>query len=136
MEMPTFLKIHEKDIDEINFSSNVAGTTFIKNSQEFFRFLQERVPTDSLRLLLFREPENEYDNNAVRVEISIKGSDKHKKIGYIPRDRAQLLSYVLSEPSRYRVDIYNIALVGGDEIRENIGIFFDYHIKDLTLITE
>ena len=132
MEMPTFLKLHEKDIGEVNFSSNVAGTTFIKNSDEFLRFLQKNVPVTDIRLLLFREPENEYDSNAVRVEISVKGSSKHKKIGYIPKDRAPLLSYVLMYPNKYSVNIFDIALVGGDEVRTNIGIFFNYNILNIT----
>lgn len=126
-----FLKLHENDIGDIRFSSNVAGTTFINNSQEFLGFLQQKVPRNCLRLLLFREPENEHDPNAVRVEVSIKGSDKHKKIGYIPKDSAVLLSYVLAFPEKYRVVTYNIDLIGGDEVRSNIGVFFDYSILNV-----
>lgn len=128
MEMPMYLKLHQEDIGDIRFSSHVAGTTFISNSQEFLKFLQTRVPRDMLELLMIREPDNENDSNAVRIEVSIKGSDKHKKVGYIPRDKAGLLSYVLSLPEEYRVMVYNIALIGGDDNRSNIGIFFDYSI--------
>lgn len=127
-DLPFLLKVHGNNIGEVNFSSNVAGTTFVKNSDKLLRFLKDRVPMSSIILKFFREPENEYDYNAVRVEVSIKGSSKSGKIGYVPKDRAPLVSYVLEHPERYYMNVHNIAFVGGDEEKPNIGVFFEYNI--------
>ena len=127
-DAPALIKIHGDNIGDVNFSSNVAGTTFIKNSESLLRFLKDKVPVSNIILRFVREPENEYDENAVRVEVSLKGSKRYGKIGYVPKDRAPLLSYVLSYPNKYSVRIHNINLIGGDDGRQNIGVFFDYNI--------
>jgi hypothetical protein len=126
--IPAILKIHGDKIGEVNFQSNVAGTTFIKNSASLLQFLKNKVPISEVILLLFREPENQYDKNAVRVEVTLKGSKRSGKIGYIPKDVAPLLSYVLLYPEKYIVNIHDIHFAGGDELKPNIGIFFEYNI--------
>lgn len=127
-DLPFLLKIHGDNIGEVNFSSNVAGTTFVKNSEKLLRFLKERVPMSNIILKFFREPDNEYDSNAVRVEVSIQGSSKSGKIGYVPKDRAPLVSYVLAHPEKYSMNVHNVVLVGGDREKPNIGVFFEYNI--------
>lgn len=126
--MPVILKIHGDDIGEVNFSSHVVGTTFVKNSDRLLRFLRDNVPPSEIRLNLVREPDNESDPNAVMVNVSVRGSSKSKKIGYIPKDRAAILSYALLNPSDYKVIVHDIHIFGGDSDKPNIGLFFDYNI--------
>ena len=127
-EMPSIIKIHGDNIGNVWFSTKVAGTTFIPNSKEFLQFLKNNIPWDKLVIRLFREPENEYDENAVRVEISLKGTKKSKKVGYIPREEAPLLSWVLSHEQEYQLDTKEVVLVGGTEDKPNIGIMFGFRI--------
>lgn len=127
-EAKRILNIHKDDIDNVVFTTNVAGTTFVENSCEILRFLKEKVSKNNILLNLVREPENPYDENAVRVEISVKGAKKFVKIGYVPKDKAELLSYVLQDSSGYHVRVQDISLFGGEGSKPNIGIFFDYFI--------
>lgn len=129
--IPSMLKIHGDKIREVCFSTHVAGTTFVKNSDSFLRFLKDKVPVSLIELYLEREPTNKADPNAVKVMISMKGSNKHRKIGYVPADRAELLSYVLDHKQEYRVFIYDISLHGGEKDKPNIGIFFSYTIDKI-----
>lgn len=128
LDVPSMLKIHGDNISEVNFSTHVAGTTFVKNSASFLKFLKAKVPVSYIELSLLREPSNAADPNAVMVIISMKGSSVHKKIGYVPADRAELLSYVLAHDTEYCVDIHDVSLHGGERDKPNIGIFFSYTI--------
>lgn len=121
-----FLDTH--DVDLLTFSTNVAGTTFIKNSSKVLDFLKNKVSPSNIILKLIREPENEFDEYAVRVDVSVIGAKTYTKLGYVPKDKARLLSYVLLNHLDYGVDISNISVVGGDYLRPNIGVFFDYKI--------
>ena len=55
------------------FDSFVAGTTHIKDEKVF----EEMKEGD--KLVLLREPENRFDENAIRIE-----DEKKRKMGYIP----------------------------------------------------
>jgi len=55
------------------FDSFVAGTTHIKDETVF----EEMKEGD--KLVLLREPENRFDENAIRIE-----DEKKRKMGYIP----------------------------------------------------
>ena len=71
---------------------------------------------------------NPYDVNAVRVEVSVKGSGKYGKLGYVPKDIAPVISYVLNHDEKYVFRLDKISFYGGDDVKTNIGVFFDYHI--------
>lgn len=66
-------KPFERDI--YLFDTYVAGTTHIKGIYDIAKHLK-----DGDRLVFYREPENEHDPQAIRIE-----SLKNEKIGYVPR---------------------------------------------------
>lgn len=125
--MPMILRQYGEAIDTVNFQTNVAGITFAENSNEILKLLKEKVQKENIRLRLTKEEFNEFDSNAVRVDISIVGSKRFYKIGYIPRDKNELLSYVLSFPEKYNVFISNVNVVGGD-YGKNYGVYFNYNV--------
>lgn len=130
-EIPYLYQVHGSKIGEVVFSTNVAGTTFVPYSAELLKTLKTSVPRDKVVLFLNREPENPYDPNAVRVDISVQGSRRSHKIGYIPKDMAPFVGYALQHSERYRLDVLNINFFGGEAGKENIGVFFEYRITDL-----
>ena len=83
--IPQALKIHGDNIGNVVFHTNVAGTTFVKDSDKILEFLKFKVSEKDIRIKLEREPDNQYDSNAVRVEVSVVGAKKFFKIGYIPK---------------------------------------------------
>ena len=78
------------------YSSKVAGTTFIEGAPEFLRKLKHSLrDTNCILLRLVPERDNKHDPNAVAVEISLKGINKYKKIGYIPREKSRYMKKYL-----------------------------------------
>ena len=127
LQKPAILKLHEDHIDEVNFSSRVAGSTLYPHAQEILRLLK-RVPSKNIILRFVREPDNEFDPNAVAIYVSIKDAHNEYKIGHFPKDGAPLISYVLSHSKEYQIIIRSISLSGGDEQRDLVGMFFDFNI--------
>ncbi|WP_270596424.1 HIRAN domain-containing protein [Anaerococcus vaginalis] len=66
-------KPFERDI--YLFDTYVAGTTHIKGIENILSYIK-----DGDKLVFYREPENEHDPQAIRVETL-----KKDKIGYVPR---------------------------------------------------
>ncbi|AVM42195.1 HIRAN domain-containing protein [Fastidiosipila sanguinis] len=66
-------KPYERDI--YLFDSHVAGTSFIENIES----VVEKLKEDD-RLVFYREPDNEIDPQAIRIETLAQ-----EKIGYVPR---------------------------------------------------
>lgn len=66
-------KPFERDI--YLFDTYVAGTTHIKGIENISSYIK-----DGDKLVFYREPENEHDPQAIRVETL-----KKDKIGYVPR---------------------------------------------------
>lgn len=130
MNKPKILEIHESHLEEVIFSSRVAGSTFYDNSQEILKLLKDNVPQDPEHILLSfrREPDNEADENAVEVYVSIPNAKKSYKLGHIPKDGAPILSYILLHEDEYQIKVDSINLCGGDAQRECIGLFFDFRI--------
>lgn len=129
MNKPMFLKLHEDDLEDIVFQTNTAGVTFSKNADKVLEFLRDRVSTDDILIRLVREPKNQYDENAVRVEVSVKGAKSYHKIGYIPKDKNSTVSYALLNQALYSVTTFQPVVVGGTEDKENLGFYFKYKIR-------
>ena len=125
--LPKILKLHENNLEEVVFDMRVAGTTFVEESKELLKLLKE-VPREKLILVLSREPNNEYDPNAVRVGVKVEGYDNSRFIGYIPREYSEMVSYVISHNDDYKLLITRPTLCGGVEGKENIGVFFNMKI--------
>ncbi|MGM9936210.1 MAG: HIRAN domain-containing protein, partial [Candidatus Ornithomonoglobus sp.] len=51
---------------------------------------------EDVTVQLVRDTANLYDNNAVRIDISVKGSEVYN-LGYIPRNLAYVVSAVLDK---------------------------------------
>lgn len=66
-------KPYERDI--YLFDSHIAGTSFIENIES----VVEKLKEDD-RLVFYREPDNEIDPQAIRIETLAQ-----EKIGYVPR---------------------------------------------------
>ena len=67
------------------FDTYVAGTTHVNGITEI-----EGNINEGDRLIFYREPENEYDTQAIRVETL-----KTEKIGYIPRQDNLIFSRLM-----------------------------------------
>lgn len=130
LQKPAILKMHEDHIDEVGFSSRVTGSTFYPHAQEILRLLK-KVPPKNIILRFEREPDNEFDPNAVAIYVSIKNAHNEYKIGHFPKEGAPLISYVLLHNKEYQIVIRSISLSGGDEQRDLVGMFFDFNNNKL-----
>jgi hypothetical protein len=65
--------------------AHIAGTTHIGDIDD----IEPRL-VDGLKLKFSREKGNEYDPNAIKVE-----DDNGQKLGYIPRDKNEILSRLM-----------------------------------------
>ena len=74
--------------------SKVAGVTF-NNRQAALKKL-DRHEASSVNVSLEREASNPFDNNAVKVNVSVKDG-KPYHLGYIPKDLAALIAPVLDK---------------------------------------
>ena len=63
---------------------NVAGTTFLDLDD-----IEPKLKKHQL-LMLKREPNNEYDNNAILIL-----TEEGKKLGYVPQDKNEVLSKLM-----------------------------------------
>ena len=74
--------------------SKIAGVTF-GNRQAALRKLEQYEAT-AVNVTLEREAGNEYDPNAVKVNVSV-GSGAAYHLGYIPKDLAAILAPLLDK---------------------------------------
>lgn len=68
----------------------VAGSYYVANIEEIFKDL-----TEGQRLDLYREPENPYDQNAIRVEDGLG-----RKLGYVPRSENKVIARLMDGGKR------------------------------------
>ena len=108
----------------------VTGTYFIKDIRIIVRDLKEG---DEVRLV--REPDNEYDSNAIKVL-----SDKGLKMGYIPKNMNRDLAKILDIGIQIRAEIeslYNDSITlnvsmlhGGPIVEWQFTYIYDFFIDD------
>lgn len=74
-----------------------------------------QVETGILNAIIFREPDNEFDRNAVKVGIVVGGSFEHA--GYLPSDTAKAFNPVMRdfEAAGFRMLACEARLVGGEK---------------------
>lgn len=104
---------------QIKFSMKIrtAGTT-MENRQERLGFLKQFRPED-LAVILEREPDNQYDSNAIQVVVHIPQISKRTVIGYIPKGFARELSKVIDMGIEVKASLINI--IGGYSYKETLG---------------
>lgn len=70
----------------VNETVKAAGVTFNKR-QNFLKALRSHKKRHPMKLVLVREPENEFDKNAVKIiaKYTLDGRNKTIMIGYIPK---------------------------------------------------
>lgn len=78
-------KPFERDI--YLFDTYVAGTTHIEGIENILSYIK-----DGDKLVFYREPENEHDPQAIRVETL-----KKDKIGYVPRQDNIIFSRLMDD---------------------------------------
>src|SRR5574344_195736 len=65
-------------------NTTVAGITFIPGLNKVLKDIKIKNSPSQLSFKLVAEPENPYDKNAVRVEMSVDSLEWYRKVGYIP----------------------------------------------------
>ena len=96
---------------EVNYHSKIVGTTF-ENRQDILAHLEGN---ESLRVR--REPENQYDQRAVAVDVDIKG--KWYPVGYIAKDKNKDIAEALDAGREVEISISEVT--GGDK-GKNLGM--------------
>ena len=103
--------------------TNVAGTSKL-NRQKAIERLTKYQPNE-VKFSLDREANNQYDNNAVAVMVSVRNSAPYK-LGDIPSVTAPIVSSVLDNGSSVTANLK--AIVGGWADGINYGIKINLHI--------
>ena len=83
-------------------SVHIAGTTHIENIDNL-----EPELIIGKRVKFFREPENEHDERAIVIK-----NDHGDKLGYIPRDKNEILSRLMDAGKLLYGEVYDKELVG------------------------
>lgn len=104
-------RVYTKNMKEVNYHSKIVGTTF-ENRQDILAHLEGN---ESLRVR--REPENEYDQRAVAVDVDIKG--KWYPVGYIAKDKNKDIAEALDAGRDVEIKISEVT--GGDK-GKNLGM--------------
>lgn len=104
-------KVYTGNMKEVNYHSKIVGTTF-ENRQDILAHLEGN---ESLRVR--REPENQHDQRAVAVDVSIKG--KWYPVGYIAKDKNKDIAEALDAGREVEIKISEVT--GGDK-GKNLGM--------------
>lgn len=102
----------------------VAGTTF-ENRQERLQLLRQFHQND-LTVTLEREPDNEFNNNAIQIIVHIKPISRRTVIGYLPKELARELSKVIDIGIQVKASL--IQIIGGYSYKEMLGALIDIRI--------
>ena len=104
-------------------SSKVSGVTYGKTQTALQHLI--RYDTRDITAELIREPGNEYDDNAVGVHVSVKGS-KTYQIGFLPKDIAKYISNLID--SGITLTATFTGVTGGTERYHNYGALIEVSI--------
>lgn len=125
---------NEKTTDKTNYTTYVAGTSYnqsnikkiVKEIAEFdsiekyegftnkeileyyYDDIWEYPPIETLYTKLIKEPNNKFDANAVRIEIS-SDNDSYYKVGYIPSSDLKKLDELIKE-----FNVFSAVIMGGN----------------------
>lgn len=110
----------EKPLNLTSYHSKIVGVTF-EGRQEIIALLKGN---ETLRFR--REPENEYDSNAVAIDVEV-GQNKWFPVGYIARDKNSELAEVLTDGRFANIQISDIT--GGGDKAFGVNIYIEYERK-------
>lgn len=107
---------------EISYHTKAVGVTF-EGRQEVLAILTEDTP-----LRLVREPDNEYDPNAIAIEAKL---DEWKPVGYIAMLKNQTLANEMDAGTHVICKLASVT--GGEEKNFGLNIFIQYKPTNLKL---
>ena len=107
---------------EISYHTKAVGVTF-EGRQEVLATLKEDTP-----LRLVREPENEYDPNAIAIEAEV---GEWKPVGYIAMLKNQTLANEMDAGTTVRCKLASVT--GGEDKNLGLNIFIQYKPTSLNL---
>lgn len=84
-----YLKYHITNGLDVDFTTKVVGTTFTEG-QKLLKYLKVKAKKEDIILSVIHEKDNQYDPNALRVDVSVTWSDKVYHLGYLSKDIAKL----------------------------------------------
>lgn len=108
---------------QIFLTSKIVGTTFGNRQKALARLARYNPQIVSVELT--REANNQYDNNAVGVHVSVNGSDSCQ-IGYLPREIAEGIAKLIDNGIKLITSFKGIT--GGYEGKENYGALIEIQI--------
>jgi hypothetical protein len=109
----------------VSFETKVAGTTFTENGQSLLHYIANTVGVASVLIDLVREPDNEFDKNAIKVILYVDWSTKRYHVGYIPKKLAELLAPLMDNGMNVKVE--RVRITGGQELG-NYGLVLIYEL--------
>lgn len=102
----------------------VVGTT-AGNIQERLAFIKQ-FPAETMQAELVREPENQFDKNAIKIVIHLRSINRKTVIGYVPRGLASSLAPVLDAGVQAKAELLQI--LGGYSYKESYGCLLSINI--------
>ena len=87
--------------------------------QQRLEYLKGFAPED-LQVGFRREPDNQYDTNAIQILVMIKGLRKYTVIGYVPRIVSEQMAAVMDKG--IKVSARLLGIIGGYSYKENLGL--------------
>lgn len=109
---------------KLSMTIRATGTTF-GNRQERLQFLKQFKPED-LTVTLEREPNNQYDKNAIQIVVHILSLAKKTMIGYVPKGLTRELSKVIDMGIPVKASLRQI--IGGYGWKETLGALINIAI--------
>jgi single-stranded-DNA-specific exonuclease len=105
--------------------TKVVGVSY-DGRQEVIKNINEMLD----KLIAIREPENPYDSNAIAIYV-VKPSGEKKSIGYIESSKTGLAAKLSAEMDAGKeLIIHNYVLTGTATKGMNLGVIFDYSLRD------
>lgn len=126
-------KNKDKPLNMTSYNSKLVGVTF-EGRQDVIAGL---IGREELRFR--REPDNQYDSNAVAIDVLTKtlqgineeGDEEWKPIGYIARDKNAELAEVLTNGKEAHITLSDITGGGDKALGVNVYIEYEKELKPL-----
>ena len=102
---------------KVSIKIRAVGTTS-ENIQERLKFMKQ-FPVETMQAELVRDPENQFDKNAIQIVVHLRSINRKTVIGYVPRELASSLAAVLDAGLQIRAELLQI--MGGYSYKESYG---------------